>query len=106
MAAQDILSRIHEEILTTTRLPMAVQFLATDMKHSGILSSGFNRLPHYFTPFQAFVIQQTEAEGLRFTISLALLVLEREGAYKAALHPAGAVRLSIRNHLPQPPRLP
>ena len=44
MAAQEILDHIHEEILSTTRLPYAVQFLATELKHSGLLSSGFARL--------------------------------------------------------------
>ena len=41
------------------------------------------RLAHYFTPFQAFVIGRAEAEGLRFSMDLALLVLEREARYKA-----------------------
>ena len=62
MPAQEILSRIHEEILSTTKLPMAVQFLASEIKHSGLLSSGFARLPHYFTPFQSFMIRQSEDE--------------------------------------------
>ncbi len=83
MAAQDVLVRIHEEILSTTRLPYAVQFLATELKHSGLLSSGFARLPHYFTPFQAFVVSRTEQEGLRFSVETALLVLEREARYRA-----------------------
>jgi hypothetical protein len=83
MAAQEILERIHEEILSTTRLPLAIQFLATELKHSGLLSSGFSRLPHYFTPFQAFVIRQTEKEGIRFSIETALLILEREADYLA-----------------------
>jgi hypothetical protein len=83
LAAQDILERVHEEILSTTRLPYAVQFLATEMKHSGLLSSGFARLPHYFTPFQAFVIGRTEVEGLRFGMETALLILEREALYRA-----------------------
>ncbi len=83
MAAQDVLSRLHEEILTTTRLPYAVQFLATEMKHSGLLSSGFDRLNHYFTPFQTFVVSRTEDEGLRFNVETALLVLEREARYRA-----------------------
>src|SRR5919108_808462 len=78
MAAQDVLERLHEEILSTTRLPYAVQFLATELKHSGLLSSGFRRLPHYFTPFQAFVIGQAEDERMRFSLDIALLVLERE----------------------------
>jgi hypothetical protein len=83
LAAQDILERVHEEILSTTRLPYAIQFLATEMKHSGLLSSGFARLPHYFTPFQAFVVGRTEVEGLRFGMESALLILEREASYRA-----------------------
>ena len=59
-AAQDVLLHIHEEILSTTRLPMAIQFIATELKHSGLLSSGFAKLPHYFTPFQAYAVSQTE----------------------------------------------
>lgn len=84
LPAQEVLTRLPDEILTTTRLPMAVQFLATELKHSGTLGQGFARLPHYFSPFQAFVIRQAEDEGLRFTVPTALLVLEREAAYKAA----------------------
>src|SRR5260370_230855 len=80
---QEILERIHEEILTTTRLPMAIQFLATELKHTGQLSSGFARLPHYFTPFQAFVIRQTEEDKLRFSLEIGLLILEREATYRA-----------------------
>jgi hypothetical protein len=81
--AQDVLDRLHEEILTTTRLPYAVQFLATELKHTGLMASGFARLPHYFTPFQTFVVRQAEEEGLRFTMGAAFLVLEREATYKA-----------------------
>jgi hypothetical protein len=60
---------------------MAIQFLSTELKHSGLLSSGFARLAHYFTPFQAFVVAQTEEAGNRFSIDVALLVLEREAQY-------------------------
>lgn len=83
LAAQEILERIHEELLTTTRLPFAVQFLATELKHSGLMASGFERLAHYFTSYQAFVIRQAEEEGLRFSMPAALLVLEREAQYRA-----------------------
>src|SRR5437588_4584108 len=82
LVAQEILQRIHDEILSTTRLPYAIQFLATELKHTGLLSSGFARLAHYFTPFQAFVIGQTEAEGSRISIATALLILEREAEYR------------------------
>ena len=83
MATQDVLQRIDQEILSTTRLPMAIQFLSAELKHTGLLSSGFARLGHYFTPFQAYVIQGTEEEGRRFNTDIALLVLEREALFRA-----------------------
>lgn len=83
LAAQDIITHIHEEVLATTRLPLAIQFLATELKHTGLLSSGFARLEHYFHPFQAFVIRQTEDESRRFNIETALLILEREAQYRS-----------------------
>src|SRR4051812_26857330 len=84
MPSQDILGRLDEEILSTTKLPMAVQFLAAEIKHTGLLSSGFARLPHYFTPFQTFVIRQSEDEKRKFSIATALLFLEREALYKSS----------------------
>jgi len=81
LSAQETLERIHEEILATTRLPYAIQFLATELKHAGLLSSGFARLPHYFTSYQTFIVRQTESEGYRFAVETALLILEREAEY-------------------------
>lgn len=83
LAAQAILDHVHEELLSTTRLPFAVQFLATELKHSGLLASGFAKLPHYFTPFQGFVVRQAEQENLKFPMETALLVLEREARYRS-----------------------
>jgi hypothetical protein len=83
LPTQDVLEHIHEEILSTTRLPLAIQFLATELKHSGLLSTGFARLSHYFTAFQAFIMRQSEAEKMRLSFETALLVLEREAAYRA-----------------------
>jgi hypothetical protein len=83
LPSQEVLATLDQEILTTTRLPFAVQFLATEIKHTGLLASGFERLTHYFHPFQAFVIRQAEDEKLRFSMATALLVLEREAIYRA-----------------------
>src|SRR5262252_915450 len=33
LPAQDILTRVHEELLSSTRLPYAVQFLSAELKH-------------------------------------------------------------------------
>jgi hypothetical protein len=84
LPAQDVLARAHDELLSSTRLPYAVQFLSAEMKHTGLLGSGFAKLPHYFAPFQAFVVNQAEKETSRFPMPTALLVLEREAGYRAA----------------------
>jgi hypothetical protein len=89
MSAQELLSSLHDEVLTTTRLPMAIQFLATEMKHSGRISTGFTMLPHYFTAFQSFIISQAEDDKSKLTMPIALLILEREATYKAD-HPTKA----------------
>jgi hypothetical protein len=83
-ATQDLLASLDQEILSTTRLPFAIQFLAAEMKHTGQLASGFTRLSHYFTPYQAFIIQGAEEENRRFSLDSALLVLQREAEYRAA----------------------
>jgi len=83
LATQEVLERIDQEILATTRLPYAIQFLKAEVKHSGLLSSGFERLSHYFTSFQAFIIRNTEDEARRFSLETALTVLEREAEYRA-----------------------
>jgi hypothetical protein len=89
-ATQTVLEGIDQEILSTTRLPLAIQFLATELKHSGLLSSGFARLGHYFTAFQAYVVAGSEDESRRFSTELALLVLEREAQFRAgSISPAG-----------------
>jgi hypothetical protein len=87
---QTALEHLPDEVLSTTRLPMAIGFLAAELKHTGLLSSGVAKLPHYFTPFQAFVIASTEDERRRFAIEVALLILEREAQYRAGTPtPAG-----------------
>ena len=86
MPSQDILERLHEEVLTSTRLPYAIQFLSAELKHSGLLANGFSKLPHYFTAFQSYVVRQAEDNKQKFSMPTALLVLEREAAYKADHH--------------------
>src|SRR5215469_1774151 len=83
LATQELLEHIGQEVLATTRLPYAIQFLTAEVKHSGLLSSGFTRLSHYFTPFQALVVRCTEDDRLRFSVETALLVLQREAEYRA-----------------------
>lgn len=81
--AQEILSRIGEELLSTTKLPMAVSFLATEIKASGVVAPSMARMSHYFAPFQAFVMARGECETSKFPFDQALLILEREAKYKS-----------------------
>ena len=81
--AQETLARLHEELLSSTKMPFAVQLLSLELKHSGRLSDGFAKLPHYFTPFQTFVMRQADSETSKFTTLVGLQILEREAEYKA-----------------------
>jgi hypothetical protein len=81
--SQDILARVGEELLSTTRLPIAISFLKTEIRASGLMAPAMARLGHYFTSFQTHVVAQAESDQSRFPMESALLVLEREAKYKA-----------------------
>ena len=83
MPAQEVLARIGEELLTTTKLPMAISFMVSEIKVAGLIGPAMTRLAHYFTPFQAFVMGKAEEEVGRFSMDQALLILEREARFKA-----------------------
>ena len=81
--SQEILRTVHEEILSTTRLPMAVDFMRAEIMHSGRISDAMARLPHYFSAFQSFVVARAEDDVARFEQTIALEILEREARYRA-----------------------
>jgi hypothetical protein len=81
--SQEILQTIHEELLATTRLPMAIDFLRAEILHHGRISGAMTRLAHYFAPFQAFVIRCSEEDESRFEQLTALRILELEARYRA-----------------------
>lgn len=79
--SQEILQTIHEEILATTRLPMAIDFLRGEIMLNGRISDGMSRLGHYFTKFQTYVMSRAEEDRSKFDQRVALQVLEREAEY-------------------------
>jgi hypothetical protein len=83
LPSQEILASIGEELLSTTKLPIAVSFLHVEMKGSGVMGPAMARINHYFTPFQAHVVSQAENDTSRFPMDQALLVLEREAKFKS-----------------------
>ena len=80
---QDLLTSLKQEILASTKLPMAIDFLSSELRLVGAMASAMSRLPHYFTPFQTFVISQAEEDRSRFDFAVAMQILEREAAYRA-----------------------
>ena len=72
LASQEILARIGEELLSTTKLPLAVSFLHVEMKGTGQMGPAMERISHYFTPFQAHVVSQAESDVSRFAMDQAL----------------------------------
>lgn len=80
---QDLLQTVRHELLATTKLPLAIDFMLNELKHTGGFGTAMARLGHYFAPFQTFVIQQAESDRGRFDFRIALKVLWREAEYKS-----------------------
>jgi len=83
VAAQEALVSISQEVLATSKLPMAIDYMISELKLVGTLSTAMARLSHYFTAFQTFVMRQAEQEGGRFDLRTGLAMLEREATYRA-----------------------
>jgi hypothetical protein len=83
LPAQEILARVGEELLSTTKLPLAISFVHSEMRVSGLMAPAMARIGHYFTAFQTHVVGQAEVAMSRFSMEQALLILEREAKYKA-----------------------
>ena len=80
---QDLLQQVRQEVLSTTRLPLAIDFMLSELKHTGMMSGAMARLGHYFHPFQTYVVTEAEAERGRFDIRIALQLLQHEADYRA-----------------------
>ena len=90
LPSQEILESIKEEILTTTKLPMAIDVIRGEMMLKGRLFEGMAVLGHYFAPFQTFVMRQAEEDTTKFDQRIALQILEREARYRSDnTNPAG-----------------
>ena len=85
--AQDVLLNLKDEVLATTRLPLAIDFLLGELSHTGKLGRGMARLKHDFTVFQAFVVERAEDEESRFDMRVGFQILENEAEYRASESP-------------------
>ena len=83
MPMQDLLAQAKHELLATTKLPMAIDFLLTELNHTGLMYGAMQRLGHYFNSFQTFLIEQAESETGRFSMLVALHILEADAKYRS-----------------------
>ncbi len=79
---QELLEQLQHELLATTRLPMAIDYLLTELKHSGLMARAMGRLGHYFNPFQTYLIDESEKETGRFGIVTALQILHGDAKFR------------------------
>lgn len=82
-SSQEILCVMKNELLGTTKLPLAVDYLLSDVKLKGVMHEAMGKMAHYFTPFQTFIVAAAERQGGRFDFKTALKALERLAGYMA-----------------------
>ncbi|TWT89489.1 hypothetical protein [Stieleria varia] len=82
MPIQELLEQLRHEVLATTKLPMAMEYLLTEVKHSGLLAPAMQRMGHYFTDFQTYLIRQSEEDTGRFLMGTALQIMEAEVKFR------------------------
>jgi len=80
---QELLVQLKEEVLATTRLPIAIDFLLSELKYYGVIGTAMARLDHYFAPFQTYVIREAEDEHGRLDMRIALEILRFDAEHRA-----------------------
>ena len=103
MSTQDLLLAAKQEILATTQLPYAIDFMASELRLTGGFATAMARLPHYFTTFQTYLVAEAEKAEGRFDFRIALEILQREAEYRAK-DPSvqGIFLFQFESDLPQP----
>ena len=80
---QDLLAGLRDETLSTTKLPLAIDYMLSELRHLGVMAAAMTRLNHYFSPFQTYLVAEAEEDSGRFDMRLAFEVLHREAKYRA-----------------------
>ena len=78
---QEAFRTLKDEVLSTTKMPLAIDYMLNEMKHSGTVAPAMAKLHHYFSPYQTFVIQEAENERGRFDLRVALAILRHQAEY-------------------------
>jgi len=81
-ASQELIRVLRQEILSTTNLPMALDYLYGELKLTGGFATAMAKLSHYFTPFQTLVVAEAERLDGKFDFRIGLEVLQKEAEYR------------------------
>ncbi len=106
MSTQELLDAIKQEVLATTQLPYALDFMASELRLTGGFATAMAKLPHYFTPFQTFVVAEGEKPEGKFDFRVGMEILRTRGRVSCPIADAPRpLPFSVRNPLPQSPGL-
>ena len=82
-STQDLLHALRQEALSTTRLPYAIDFMSDELRLTGGFATAMAKMPHYFTPFQAYVVAEAERPEGKFDFRVALEIMQKESEYRS-----------------------
>ncbi len=80
---QELMEQSKFELLSTTRLPMAIDVLLAELRLHGKMHTGMSVLSHYFVPFQTYLIAEAENDAGRFDYKTGLQILSAEASYRS-----------------------
>lgn len=80
---QEVLGGLRHECLATTKLPLAVDYMLSEIRHQGAFAPAMARLNHYFAPFQSYLAMEAENDQGRFDTRLAFDILHLEAKYRS-----------------------
>lgn len=80
---QELLAQLKDEVLASTKLPMAINYLLSELTHGGAMAPAMAKLGHYFAPFQTYLMEEAEQERGRFDILTAVQILQAEAKYRS-----------------------
>jgi len=84
VSTQDLLGSLRQEVLSTTQLPYAIDFMAGELRLTGGFATAMAHLNHYFSSFQTYVVSEAERAEGHFDFRIAMEVLQREAEFRAA----------------------
>ena len=81
MPIQELMETARHEVLATAKLPMAIDFMLGELRHSGGFADAMRQLSHYFTPYQTFLVREAEDDRGRFDLRVAFAILRKAAEY-------------------------